>query len=140
MKAGIGLKRAYRINLAISKALRQERSKDVLDKPLPGRMMGPQDSPFTDPEFAASYPFLHSHLSDTRYSDDSARVTSTLLVFVDSGCLRLCINDRDNGRSCFVSRSTFEEALAALEKGLREGSLDWRKKGGYNPNSQSVPF
>lgn len=140
MQRGVRLKTAYRITRAIAQRLRSGKESDLISKPLPGKLLGGGECPWDDPSFAESYPQLASHLRDMTYDDGSQRATSTLLVFCDAGALKLCLNDRDNNRSAFVSKSTLAEGLATLEKGLREGSLEWRRRGDYNNKPMVTPF
>lgn len=79
--------------------------------------------------FLRQYPALVEYLDLDRFDDGRPRATSTLLVFVDAGVLKACLNDRQMGEVAFVSAASFEGLLEALEKGLAEGSLDWRQAG-----------
>ncbi len=80
--------------------------------------------------WADEHPFLAAFLSKTTYEDSSPRKTGTLLVFVDQGALKACLSDRDVSEVAFISSGSFEALLDALEQGLREGELEWRKAGG----------
>jgi len=73
-------------------------------------------------------PTLHQFLSDERWDDGSARVPGTLLLFCECGRYKACLNDRDGGRSVFVSADAVEAILDALEAGLQDDSLPWRAK------------
>lgn len=75
-------------------------------------------------------PTLLEWLTATRYSDGSPRILPTLLIFSESMEWRVCLNDRDNCRSAWKSGRSPEEALAALERALSEGSVDWRRSKG----------
>jgi len=112
----------------------------ALNRPLPGQYNGPKEERLSDVQWAEEYPTLLSYLSERTYSDNKPRVTSTLLIFVDDGILRICINDRDNNRSAFVTAATFSEALASLESRLLEESLDWRVKSAYTSSKDKTPF
>lgn len=82
----------------------------------------------TDTVFAKRHPELWSHLADEQYEDGSPRERSTLMVFVEDGLVKLCLNDRDQNRTAWISALTLQEAMGALEKGLAGGRLDWRVK------------
>jgi len=75
-----------------------------------------------------SYPCLVDYLSDVTWDDGSARETATLMVLVEDGHLKACLNDRANGRSLWVAVGSFEEAMVALEGHLSGGTGDWRVK------------
>lgn len=74
----------------------------------------------------ASLPLLWAHLTDSSWDDGTARQRSTLTVFCDGGLWKVCLNDREGGRSAFQSGETLEAALEATEHGLEADSLPWR--------------
>lgn len=74
-------------------------------------------------------PALAAMLFDEQYSDGKPRKTATLLLFADSGTLKACLRDRDVEETAWVSGSGLEGVLDALEVGLTEGRLDWRRDG-----------
>lgn len=76
---------------------------------------------------AVSYAAVVEHLSATTYPDGSRRVGSTLMVFIDSGTVKACLNDRDQGLAAWVSSGSLTGVLEALERGLVSDSLDWRQ-------------
>lgn len=78
-----------------------------------------------DEEFQTLYPFIWDMLTVDAI-DKVPRATSTLFFFVEEGVAKLCINDRDLGRMCFVSGYSFRACLEAIEQGLVSGTLDWR--------------
>ena len=119
---------------------RQKEIDDVLRRPKPGEALGPTEAPFRDELFQKQYPLLHAHLADVHYDDRAPRATSTLLVFCDNSVLRLCLNDRDNNRSVFVTGETLDDALNSLELGLASGRLDWRKRGSHSNGHPATPF
>jgi hypothetical protein len=55
-------------------------------------------------------------------------VPGTLLLFVEAGRLKGCLNDRDMARSVFVSAESLEGLLDAMETGLADETLEWRAK------------
>ena len=74
-------------------------------------------------------PALFDYMCVTKYGDGSPRKTSTLLSFCEDGVFKICINDRENSRSAFVSGRSFEEALDVLETALDSDTVEWRHKG-----------
>jgi hypothetical protein len=74
-------------------------------------------------------PALAAVLLDPVYATGKPRKTSTLLVFVHEGRLKGCLRDRDTEETAWVSADGLEGILDALEAGLQEGALDWRKEG-----------
>lgn len=75
-------------------------------------------------------PTLLEYLSETQYDDGSPRQTATLTVFVETGVVKLCLNDRDLGRTAWVTSDSLENAIAAMEGRLADGSADWRSTSG----------
>jgi len=71
-------------------------------------------------------PSLLEYLTSVLFEDGSERETSTLLVFTEDGRWKVALNDRQEGRSLWVSGSSFFGALLALEEQLCTGEGDWR--------------
>jgi len=81
---------------------------------------------FSDDAFRARFPTLYEYLTCSEWEDGSHRETATLLLFLDSGVLKACINDRAMGRNMFVAGSSLQGALAAAEEALRSENPGWR--------------
>jgi len=110
-----------------------------LKKPVPaGEAAEVQSDPAASLEFFAGLcPTLWAYLSDKRWEDGSARTTATMTMFVEDGQVKLCLNDRDGGRTAWSTSSSLEGAAYGLEDRLCKGTLDWRPakqwgKGGKN--------
>lgn len=74
-----------------------------------------------------SYPTLWEFLSVDTYDDKSPRRLPTVTIFLGPDGLQACLNDRDQGLAAFVTSLSLEGLWQALDKGLREDSLDWRR-------------
>lgn len=90
-----------------------------------------------DPQFKRLYPLLFEYLTCDTWDDGTTRETSTLLLFVDAGVLKGCVNDRAMGRNLFVAAESLSGLLGAANEALGETSPGWRatktyaaKKGG----------
>lgn len=70
---------------------------------------------------------LFDFLVERVWSDGRPRQTASLLIFVDEGQWKACLNDRDSGSVAFVSSSSVGGLLDAISDGLRGDSLDWRR-------------
>jgi hypothetical protein len=81
--------------------------------------------------WASQWPGIWEMMSAPLDPDGGRRQGSTLTLFCSEGSVKLCINDRDLARSCFVSAVGVGEALAALERGLQARTLEWRKTEPY---------
>lgn len=112
----------------------------MLRRPRPGERTGPQELVFNDTDFKATYPHLTDHLAGLKYDDGTPRVTSTLLVFCESGVLRVCVNDRDNQRSVFFTGETVEAALMAAESAIATNTAEWKTRGTYGGSQGKTPF
>lgn len=77
---------------------------------------------------AVERPATWEHLSETAWPSGKPRVTSTLLVFVEDGLVKLCLRDRATGRVGWVSGRTLTDALNSLETSLASDSLEWRRE------------
>lgn len=73
------------------------------------------------------YPMVWEFLTATVFSDGSPRTAPTLLFYIDGKLLKACLNDRAEGLVAFASGSSLTAILEALEAGLAEDTLDWRK-------------
>jgi hypothetical protein len=76
--------------------------------------------------WVAEYPALAEHLGCPRWPDGAVRETTTILLFVEAGAWKACINDRAEGMVAFVAAGGPRTLLERVEKGLVEGTLDWR--------------
>lgn len=72
------------------------------------------------------FELIWEFLVSVRYGDGAPRQLPTLMFFVHDGRFTAALNDRDNGRTAFVSGDTLESVLEALERGLSEDTLGWR--------------
>lgn len=81
---------------------------------------------FEDKSFQGRFPTLYEYLTCDKWEDGTARATSTLLLFLDAGILKGCINDRAMSRSLFVGGSTLQSLLEAAEEALRAENPGWR--------------
>lgn len=80
--------------------------------------------------WAKQHPCLAEHLADHVFDDGTVRITSTLTVFVEDGKVKLCLRDREEDATAWVSGTSLAAALKAMEQLLRDGSIDWRPSGG----------
>ncbi len=78
-------------------------------------------------DLKATWGDLHDWL--TMQCDDRGvkRSTSSMTVFVDEGLFKVVLNDKDTGRSLWVSNKTLWGALDALEAHLVAGTGEWRR-------------
>jgi len=98
----------------------------VLKRPTVNGSGHPVPSEFNDPEFKNQFPTLYEYVSSTAWDDGKVRKTSTLLLFVEDGALKVCLNDRALLRQAFVSARTFTETLSLLDDQLRDDTVTWR--------------
>lgn len=71
-------------------------------------------------------PGLREMLVETRFPDGSPRLTSTLLLFVEDGIVKVCLHDRDQGQTAWASGVSVGDCLEALEGGLQADTLSWK--------------
>lgn len=81
-------------------------------------------------EEEARWPLVAAHLTQRAWDDGQPRSTSTLLFFEEDGMIKVCLNDRDEGRSVFLTGRGVLDALDTLELGLVEDNLTWRARKG----------
>lgn len=78
---------------------------------------------------ASPRPALTAHLTVSAWEDGEERVTSSVTLFMGQQMLQAALNDRDGGLVAFVTGTSLDGLLDALETGLQRGSLDWRASG-----------
>jgi len=74
-----------------------------------------------------NFPLLWEFLSSDQFEDGSSRRLPTVTIFLGSDGLQACLNDREQGLAAFVTAQTVDGLWIALEKGLKDDSLDWRR-------------
>jgi len=88
-------------------------------------------------EWAANHPAIWEYLTLEQHDDGSVRQRSMLMVLVEDGVCKVCVQDRDQGKSLWVSSSSITGALAALESHLQGGTGDWRQMRDGGPNGKA---
>lgn len=73
-----------------------------------------------------AHPDLYDFLALAAFEDGTARERGTLLLFVQDGRWKACLNDKADSCTCFVSGGTVKEVLAAANAALGAGKGDWR--------------
>ncbi len=114
-------------------ALKEARNKVKTPLKKPHDAAKPSDPAFAwkDADFDKNWPHLASWLGETSWDDGTARETGTLLIFVQDGQLKCCLNDRALNRSVFLTTPTLALLLDACEAGLAEDNHHWREKKAY---------
>jgi hypothetical protein len=74
-----------------------------------------------------AHPALWEYLTVDRYEDGSPRQPSMLCLFCEDGFIKLALQDRQEGRSLWVSAESIPEAVELLEGNLSEGRGEWRR-------------
>lgn len=105
--------------------------KGPLKKPTQAAKPSAPVSVWKDGDFEKQWPYLASWIAETSWDDGTARETGTLLIFVQDGMLKICMNDRALNRSCFLTQPTLMLLLDACEAGLELDNHDWRAKKPY---------
>ena len=92
----------------------------------------------SSPVFAENYPHLYRFLAESRKTENFSK-TGSMTVFWEDGVFKVCLNDRPNYRSCFVSDRELAGALRIADRGLGSRGLRWRSKG-YRGTDQPELF
>lgn len=83
-------------------------------------------------EFATLHTCLAEYLTSEAWEDGSARITSSLLIFVEGGLYKACLNDRALERTGWATGPSLEACLASLDAAIASDGIEWRKsKAGY---------
>lgn len=78
-------------------------------------------------EFSTRFMALFEYVSESAWPSGRPRQTSTLMMFVEDGLVKLCLHDRALQRSLWVSGDSWESALTGMEVQLSSGKCEWRK-------------
>ena len=71
-------------------------------------------------------PALWEFLTASEWEEGETRETGTILIFVEEGRVKACLNDRDQGLVAFTSGVSVEDVFKSADKGLLADTLDWR--------------
>lgn len=81
----------------------------------------------SDEYLQAEYPALHAQLTETIWDDGKPRTTASIMLQTEGNRWKAWFHDRDARLSAWVTGDSWADVLAAVDKGLSTGSLDWRK-------------
>lgn len=84
--------------------------------------------PSTAGSWLARYPHLWEFLWDVVFDDGSKRTPGSVVLFRDSLRLKACLSDKDADLVAFVTADTPDALFEALEVGIRDDTLDWRRQ------------
>lgn len=73
------------------------------------------------------FPELTAFLTCGTFEDGTAREPGTMLVVWQDGRWRAWLNDRQVGDSAWLSCVTWTGLMAAVERGLAQGTMEWRR-------------
>lgn len=75
-------------------------------------------------------PAVCDYLTLDAYEDGVKRTRASLMAFVETGVVKVCLNDRDQGMTLWRSGPSIEDCLVALETAIVSGAADWRRSAG----------
>lgn len=87
-----------------------------------------EPKPLSRPNFAKKFPELLDFLEIPRRSVQGF-TTGSMTIFFEDGYFKICLNDRPNQRSVFVTSQELSKGFELAELGLISNSLNWRTKG-----------
>lgn len=88
------------------------------------------DSPamVEDPKFRKMYPAIAEFMMGEEGTPLADGTSSTILLFVEEGLFKLCLNDRSVEASAWASGTSVEKTFQEMEESLEEGTAVWRSK------------
>jgi hypothetical protein len=90
--------------------------------------------------FDKKYPALFRFLDGIR-NGCAAEGTGTMLFFRDQTKWKLCLNDRPNAKSAFVTHQNLAELLAIADRGIATKQLEWHQRGYKSKSGNTkLPF
>lgn len=76
--------------------------------------------------FTSRYPAVSEYMTAFTWPGGEARLTSTLMIFVDHGGVKVCLKDREAMASVWVCARGVDEAMDLLEAAVASGRAEWR--------------
>lgn len=96
----------------------------------------PEAKETADPWMEEQCQAVMEYMTAREWPDGEERETSTLLLFVEDGVFKACLNDRENERGLWATSETLRGSIEALEARLRGGKADWRAWSGSSRNKR----
>lgn len=75
---------------------------------------------------AKSCPVLWEFLTAESWDDGTAREVGTVLIVVEDGCVKMWLNDKAQGVTCWVSSSSWDGLLKAASHAIEGTGAGWR--------------
>ena len=95
-------------------------------KPTQGKATVPGKMSLEGCDMEKQYPTLFEMITEQRWDSGEERRTSTLLIFLEDGLLKACVNDRALNCSLFLAGDSLAGLLSGVEAALRDGTAVWR--------------
>lgn len=73
------------------------------------------------------YPTVVAFISESKWEDGSVRERGKVTLFVEDGMVKAALTDPALGAVAFVSGRSFTSLMEAMEKGLTNDRLEWRR-------------
>jgi len=105
---------------------KQEVHRSYVQKALGAKAPSGKGAAASDATLASSCPALHEFLTLSQLPDGTARTTSTLLVFSESGLWKACLCERDAGLNLWATAESLQGLWDELEARLTAPAVDWR--------------
>jgi len=78
-------------------------------------------------DWMMAYPAIWEYMTLEEHEDGAARERSLLMILVEDGIVKGCVQDRDQGQSLWASGTGVPGVLEALDRHLQEGTGEWRQ-------------
>lgn len=88
---------------------------------------GLSDGVVTAEDFPSHLGAIGEFLTLSKWDDGQARATGSISIFFEEGVLKAAVNDKDSKAVSFISAESWASLWDAIERGLREDSLSWRR-------------
>lgn len=93
--------------------------------------------PMSSPKFKQKYPSLYGFIANTR-ENENFHDRGCITLFYEDQVFKVSLNDRPLGRSTFVSHHELGVAFEICDRGLRSGTLKWRKNKRYAAQARTL--
>jgi len=95
-------------------------------KPTQAKATVPDKGSLDGCDMSKQYPTLFEMITETKWDSGEERRTTTLLIFLEDGLLKGCLNDRALKCSFFLAGDSLQGLLSGMEAALATDSAVWR--------------
>ena len=93
------------------------------NRPVP---QGSVPGTIVDVKFQKAYPTVWDYVVQSKWDDGTPRETGSIMIFVQDGCFKGMLRDKDAGCVLWVAAPSIFGVLEAMEAAVSSPTADWR--------------